>query len=92
MSRAFNDYLTARLHGPVAGLTRPDLSARLTLAGLKPELVPALCALLDTCDVGRFAPGGSTPSTMQRVLEDASGVMAALDGARLSAPSREARP
>ncbi|MBI5548024.1 MAG: protein BatD [Deltaproteobacteria bacterium] len=84
VSQALHCYLAARLAAPVAGLTRTDLSAKLAAAGAKPEIVAGVTALLDTCDAGRFAPGGSTSATMERVLESAEGLMVVLDGSRLA--------
>ncbi len=86
LSRALDDYLAARLGGPVTGLTRTDLAKRLAEAGLKPELCARVSAALDRCDAGRFAPGGASPESMERLLREAQLVMEALEGARLAAP------
>ncbi|HEY3452897.1 MAG TPA: BatD family protein [Myxococcales bacterium] len=90
INHALNDYLSARLGTPVKGLTRQDLSARLTAAGLAEAHVRHLALVLDTCDAGRFAPGGSDPATLERVLSQATSIMATVDGAKLTpAPTAE---
>ncbi|MGC4116693.1 MAG: BatD family protein [Myxococcales bacterium] len=96
VSHALNDYLSARLGTPVKGLTRQDLSARLAAAGLAEQHVRHLGQVLDTCDAGRFAPGGSDPATLDRVLAQATSIMATIDGAKLTvtapAEAKEALP
>jgi hypothetical protein len=91
VSRALNDYLSARLSSTAAGLTRADLSAQLTARALAPEIVTRLCSVLDTCDAGRFAPGGNTSQSMERLLDEALAVIQILEGARLAPPRAEAQ-
>lgn len=93
VSGALGDHLAARLGSPVAGLTRPELSARLAAAGADSKTVALLCATLDTCDAGRFAPGGSTSEAMERALGEAESVMEALDRSRwIVPPPQEVKP
>jgi hypothetical protein len=82
VSRTLHEYLSSRLDGPVGGLTRPDLLVRLLDAGVSPEIGRRLCATLDTCDAGRFAPEGAEHATMKRVHDDALSVMETLEVSR----------
>ncbi len=91
VARVLNDYLSDKLHEPVAGLTRADLDAKLKAAGLPAELWQRLASLLDTCDAGRFAPGATETGTMQRLHEDALQLMDAVEAAKVS-PGSEVKP
>jgi hypothetical protein len=84
VSRALGDYLSDKLLAPVAGLTRAELLARLTAAGLGPAGAQRLCAVLDTCDAGRFAPGAGERRAMERLLAEALLSMQELEAARLT--------
>lgn len=84
IARAMNDYLADKLRAPVVGLTRADLEAKLTSAGLPAELWQRLSAVLDTCDAGRFAPGATEPDAMQRLHREALEVMEGIEGAKLA--------
>ena len=89
MSKGLFDYLTDKLGFAAAGLTRDELSRRLTLAGAKDESVKAVGAVLDACDLGRFAPGST--AGRREVLEQASEAVAALEDQKLKPLPPEAR-
>jgi hypothetical protein len=90
--RALSDYLVDKLLSPVAGLTRAELAARLNAAGLGAAGVQRLCAVLDTCDAGRFAPGAGERAAMERLLAEATASMQELEAARLSVGAAEVSP
>ncbi len=89
VSRALHDYLGDKLGSPVLGLTRAELTARLQAAGLAEDCGRELAAVLDTCDAGRFSPGGSGNAAMEKLWQRALALMDAVEAARLS---KEVRP
>ncbi len=89
VQRALSDYLVDKLLSPVAGLTRAELTMRLLGAGLSAPGAQRLCAVLDTCDAGRFAPGAGEVAAMERLLAEASASMQELEAARLTVGAAE---
>ncbi len=77
VEKALLQFLEAKLGIPVGGLRREDLTAQLTQAGVAEEQRARLIAVLDDCDVGRFAPGAAGPEARDRVLAAASAAMEA---------------
>jgi len=83
----FHDELTHALQAAVAdtlgrragGLTRAQLAEALAGAGAASEVVADLCAALDDCDAGRYAPGKLDPAGAAATLERAE---RAVDGLR----------
>ncbi|MBX5481629.1 MAG: protein BatD [Myxococcaceae bacterium] len=79
VEKAVITFLDARLGEPVAGLTREALAQKLTEKGIPADRQRSLLAVLETCELGRFAPGGADPAARDRVLDDAEAAMEALD-------------
>jgi hypothetical protein len=93
VAKALNDYLTDKLGIAAAGLTRDDLSRYLRNAGADEQSVGSLLSALESCDLGRFAPGAS--DARRKVLEDAAAAVETLESQKLkrnaSGASSEAR-
>ena len=82
VARSVNDYLTDKLGFSASGLTRDELARRLHVAGAKGESVHAVCAVLETCDLGRFAPGST--EGQREVLAQAEAAIEALESQKLA--------
>jgi hypothetical protein len=76
VERALHAFLESKLGEPVLGLTREPLREKLRAAGLPDERVSALTAVLDTCEMGRFA-AGTVPGTRGELLDAAEAAMEA---------------
>ncbi|MCI0572147.1 MAG: BatD family protein [Myxococcaceae bacterium] len=76
VERALLGFLEAQLHEPVQGLTREALTSRLMEAGMPQAQRARVLAVLEACEVGRFAPGGGEASR-GRVLAEAAAAMEA---------------
>jgi hypothetical protein len=74
VEKALQHFLEAKLGGPVGGLTRAQLEARMTEAKVPPERQAKVVGVLDACDYGRFAPG-TDGGARDRVLDDATAAM-----------------
>jgi len=87
LDRALHAYLELKLGRPTAGLAREQLAEILQEAGVPQDARDALRETLDTCDVGRFAPGALAAGAAATALERAAAVIdgieaSALGGAR----------
>jgi hypothetical protein len=89
VAKAVNDYLTDKLGFSALGLTRDELGRRLSSAGARPQSVTAVNAVLEACDLGRFAPGSA--QGRREVLEQAASAVEALEDQKLRPTSPEAR-
>ncbi|HYO54348.1 BatD family protein [Archangium sp.] len=78
VEKAVLNFLEARLHVPVGGLTHGALDAKLAEAGVDAERRRRVCFVLEACDAGRFAPGAE-PAARERILNDAEAVMEGWD-------------
>ena len=78
VEKAVLNFLEARLHTPVGGLTRDALDAKLAEAKVAPERRQRVRFVLESCDAGRFAPG-SESAARERILDDAEAVMEGWD-------------
>jgi hypothetical protein len=78
VEKAVLNFLEARLHTPVGGLTRDALEAKLAASGVDVERRRRVRFVLETCDAGRFAPGAE-PAARERILDDAAAVMEGWD-------------
>ncbi|MBM4378853.1 MAG: protein BatD [Deltaproteobacteria bacterium] len=74
VERALLAFLESRLGEPVQGLTRGPLEQKLRAAGAKDALVAAVAQVLDTCEMGRFAPGAVSGSR-EKLLDQAEAAM-----------------
>lgn len=81
VTRALNDYLSDKLGLSAHGLTRDELSRTLVRCGAGEERAAAVAAVLDACDMGRFAPGSS--QGRRDVLEQAVAAVEALEQQKL---------
>lgn len=78
VEKALVAFLDAKLGLAAAGLTRDALMHELAARGVPAERSAQILAVLETCELGRFAPGASEPSATDRVLDDAEAAMEAL--------------
>ncbi|MET0400991.1 MAG: BatD family protein [Cystobacter sp.] len=78
VEKALLNFLAARLHVPVGGLTRDALDAKLTEAGVEEARRQRVRFVLEACDTGRFAPGAEQ-AARERILDDAAAVMEGWD-------------
>ncbi len=75
VERALTSFMSARLGTPVSGLVRADLVTKLTEAGILELERQRIVQVLETCDVGRYAPGMGDVSSRKRALDDAAAAM-----------------
>jgi hypothetical protein len=78
VEKALLNFLEARLHAPVGGLTRDALDAKLAEAGVEESRRRRVRFVLESCDAGRFAPGAEQ-AARERILDDAAAVMEGWD-------------
>jgi len=78
VEKAVLNFLEARLHVPVGGLTRDALDAKLAEAGVDATRRERVRFVLESCDTGRFAPGAEQ-AARERILDDAAAVMEGWD-------------
>jgi hypothetical protein len=81
VTRALNDYLSDKTGLSAHGLTRDELRRQLQRAGATSTSADAVAAVLDACDMGRFAPG--TAQGQRDVLEQAVAAVESLQGEKL---------
>jgi hypothetical protein len=79
VEKALNTFLEARLSTVAAGLTRAQLDEKMTAAAVAPEVREKVKGALDTCDMGRFAPGMGDAAARVRALDQAAQAMEAWD-------------
>jgi hypothetical protein len=91
IDRVLGSVLTARLHRPVAGLSRAELADELTASGLPPALGQRVVNELEACDRARFAPGNAGPDEMRATLDRAAELILILERTSPAA-SRRRRP
>lgn len=75
VERALTSFMSARLGTPVLGLVRADLVAKLTEAGIAEAERARIVAVLETCDMGRYAPGMGEAAARKRALSEAAAAM-----------------
>lgn len=78
LSRAFVGYLGDRFNIDTHALTRDQLRAALAERAVPAETVEAALAVVDRCEIARFAPGDAAGPDAPALLETARGVMARL--------------
>lgn len=74
VERALLTFLESKLGEPVQGLTRGPLEQKLRAAGATDVQVGAVLSVLDTCEMGRFAPGAVSGSR-EALLDQAEAAM-----------------
>ena len=75
VERALTSFMSARLGTPVTGLVRAELVMKLTEAGIAEVERARIVAVLETCDLGRYAPGLGEFSARRQALSDAAAAM-----------------
>lgn len=75
VERALTSFMSAQLDTPVAGLVRAELVTRLTAAGVPEAQRQRIVAVLETCDMGRYAPGMGDVAARKRALKEAQAAM-----------------
>ncbi|MBS1153666.1 MAG: BatD [Myxococcaceae bacterium] len=79
VEKALVSFLEAKLSAPVTGLQRSQLDALMAHASVTAEIRGRVIAVLETCDMGRFAPGMGEAAARSRALDDAAAAMGAWD-------------
>ena len=91
VAKGLQDYLSAKLGVSTIGLTRDDLGRALRLAGAGEEPAKRVAGILDSCDLGRFAPG--TTQARNQVLDEATRLIDDLEQIKLKhVDGKELRP
>ncbi|MGV3625770.1 MAG: BatD family protein, partial [Archangium sp.] len=75
VERALSGFMTAKLGTPTSGLTRAELTAKLTEAKVAETDRARILAVLDLCDLGRYAPGMGEASARRKAIDDAAAAM-----------------
>ncbi len=75
LERALKTFLEAKLGEPVGGLTRDRLAERLVELQVPTTTQALVLQGLETCELGRYAPGGAGPSARERALQTVEGAM-----------------
>jgi hypothetical protein len=75
VEQALTGFLSARLGVAVGGLQRPELLLKLTQAGVADAERERIRQVLETCDLGRYAPGMGEASARRKALDDAAAAM-----------------
>jgi hypothetical protein len=75
------EYFADRFNLPAFGLTA-DKIREFAVGKLDDVIVTRLLDLLQQCDFGRFAPGGSGKQQMQRLWDEASNLIVDLEKTR----------
>jgi hypothetical protein len=81
ISRSLIDYFADRYNLPAFGLTA-DKIKEFAAGKQSDQLMAQLLDLLQQCDFGRFAPGGSERSQMAQLAENAKNVIVEMEKTR----------
>ncbi len=81
LARSLSEYAADTLGVSRHGVSRDDLTARAGERGVPPETIGELRALLDRCDMGRFAPGGNLREEREELLRRAEEIILGLEKA-----------
>ena len=79
VEKALLSFLEAKLSAPVSGLQRSQLDELMTQATVAPEIRRRVLAVLENCDMGRFAPGMGEAAARSQALDDAAAAMGSWD-------------
>ena len=85
--RVLLQFVTDKTGVPALGLTREELARHLAARGVPEVERSALVQLLERCETARFAPANATKEELGRTLDEASRLIDAIDGLKLSARS-----
>ena len=75
VERAVLSFLEAELASNVVGLTRPALDEKLAAIGANETVRAQILRVLDTCDMGRYAPGMGDEKSRERAIDDAAAAL-----------------
>lgn len=75
VERALTSFMAAKLGEPLTGLTRAQLGEKLAAAGVKETERARIAQVLETCDMGRYAPGMGEAAARRRAMDDAAKAM-----------------
>ncbi len=75
VERALSGFMTAKLGVPTSALTRAELTAKLSEAKISEAERARILAVLDLCDLGRYAPGMGDASARRKAIDDAAAAM-----------------
>ena len=81
ISRSLIDYFADRYNLPAFGLTADKIRA-FASGKQSDQMIDKMLELLQQCDFGRFAPGGSDPAQMQKLWDDAKQLIIDLEKTR----------
>jgi tetratricopeptide (TPR) repeat protein len=89
ISRALQQYVGDKLNVSAIGMLHEVLQERVEAASASPELAARLVAMLERCDMARFAPGSMGGERLRETLEEAESLIVELDAhlGRRRAPS-----
>lgn len=77
VEKALMHFLEAKLRLRAVGLTRDQLDQRMATANVSEAVRHKVRAVLDTCDMGRFAPGMGEDAARGKALDEAADAMQA---------------
>lgn len=77
VEKALMSFLEAKLSTPVTGLQRSQLDERMAHANVSPANRKRVLDVLETCDMGRFAPGMGEAAARSKAIDDAAAAMEA---------------
>ena len=75
VERALTAFMAAKLGEPLTGLTRAQLGEKLAAAGVAEAERARIAQVLETCDMGRYAPGMGEAAARRRAMDDAAKAM-----------------
>ncbi len=75
VERALTSFMAAKLDATLTGLTRAELAEKLAAAGVPEAERARIAAVLETCDMGRYAPGMGEAAARRRAMDDAAKAM-----------------
>ncbi len=79
VEKALMSFVEAKLSTPLTGLQRSQLEALMVQSDVAPDICRRVLGVLETCDMGRFAPGMGEAAARSQALDDAAAAMSAWD-------------
>ncbi len=79
VERSVHALLQARFGEPFQGFTHAQLEAKLASHGVSSETSQKVRHVLETCELGRYAPGAADSAAREKLLEDAEAALEALE-------------
>lgn len=75
VEKALVSFLEAKLSTPITGLTRTQLDEAMVAGKVDAPERARVLGILETCDMGRFAPGMGEAAARTKAIEDAAAAM-----------------